>query len=95
MGRLEAFAMGNKPWPSFLDGIGNGLGYGMILLMVGFVRELFGSGTIWGFHIIPQSFYELGYKNNGFMILPPMALILVGVIIWIQRSRNPELIEEN
>lgn len=95
MGRLEAFAMGNKPWPSFLDGIGNGLGYGLILLMVGFVRELFGSGTIWGFHIIPQSFYELGYQNNGFMILPPMALILVGIIIWIQRSRNPELVEEN
>jgi Na+-transporting NADH:ubiquinone oxidoreductase subunit D len=95
MGRLEAFAMGNKPWPSFLDGIGNGLGYGMILLMVGFVRELFGSGTIWGFHVIPQSFYELGYRNNGFMILPPMALIIVGVIIWIQRSRNPELVEEN
>ncbi len=95
MGRLEAFAMGNKPWPSFLDGIGNGLGYGMILLMVGFTRELFGSGTIWGFHVIPESFYELGYRNNGFMILPPMALILVGIIIWIQRSRNPELVEEN
>jgi Na+-transporting NADH:ubiquinone oxidoreductase subunit D len=94
MGRLEAFAMSNKPWPSFLDGLGNGFGYGMILLMVAFVRELFGSGTVWGFHLIPQSFYEMGYKNNGFMILPPMALILIGIIIWIQRSRNPQLIEE-
>jgi Na+-transporting NADH:ubiquinone oxidoreductase subunit D len=94
MGRLEAFAMGNKPWPSILDGIGNGLGYGVILIVVGFVRELFGSGTIWGFQVIPEAFYELGYKNNGFMILPPMALIIVGIIIWIQRSRNPELIEE-
>jgi Na+-transporting NADH:ubiquinone oxidoreductase subunit D len=95
MGRLEAFAMGNKPWPSVLDGIGNGLGYGIILLIIGFVRELFGSGTIWGFHVIPEAFYDMGYKNNGFMILPPMALIIVGIIIWIQRSRNPELIEEN
>lgn len=94
MGRLEAFAMGNKPWPSFLDGLGNGFGYGMILLMVAFVRELFGSGTIWGYHVIPQAFYELGYKNNGFMILPPMALILIGIIIWIQRSKNPQLIEK-
>lgn len=94
MGRLEAFAMSNKPWPSLLDGLGNGFGYGMILLLVGFVRELFGSGTVWGFHVIPQSFYELGYKNNGFMILPPMALILIGIIIWIQRSRNPQLIED-
>jgi Na+-transporting NADH:ubiquinone oxidoreductase subunit D len=94
MGRLEAFAMGNKPWPSLLDGIGNGFGYGLILILVGIVRELFGSGTIWGYHIIPQAFYDLGYRNNGFMILPPMALIIVGVIIWIQRSRNPELIEE-
>jgi len=95
MGRLEAFAMGNKPWPSILDGVGNGLGYGVILLIVAFVRVLFGSGTIWGFHVIPEAFYEIGYKNNGFMILPPMALIIVGIIIWIQRSRNPELIEEN
>lgn len=94
MGRLEAFAMFNKPWPSFLDGIGNGLGYGMILLVVGFVRELFGSGSVWGIHVIPHSFYDFGYKNNGFMILPPMALILIGIIIWIQRSRNPQLIEE-
>ncbi len=94
MGRLEAFAMGNKPWPSLLDGIGNGFGYGLILIMVGLVRELFGSGTIWGYHIVPQAFYDLGYRNNGFMILPPMALIIVGIIIWIQRSRNPELVEE-
>ncbi len=95
MGRLEAFAMGNKPWPSILDGFGNGIGYAWVLVAVGFIRELFGSGTIWGYHVIPEAFYDFGYKNNGFMILPPMALIIVGVIIWIQRSRNPELIEEN
>ncbi len=95
MGRLEAFAMGNKPWPSILDGVGNGIGYAWVLVAVGFVRELFGSGTIWGFHVIPEAFYNIGYQNNGFMILPPMALIIVGIIIWIQRSRNPELIEEN
>jgi Na+-transporting NADH:ubiquinone oxidoreductase subunit D len=95
MGRLEAFAMGNKPWPSILDGFGNGLGYGWILLVVGFTREFFGSGTVWGYQIIPQAFYDFGYANNGFMILPPMALIIVGVIIWIQRARNPQLIEDN
>jgi Na+-transporting NADH:ubiquinone oxidoreductase subunit D len=95
MGRLEAFAMSNKPWPSFLDGIGNGAGYAMILIVVGFVRELFGSGTILGFQIIPQSFYDAGYINNGMMIMPTMALVLVGVIIWIQRSFNKELIEKN
>jgi Na+-transporting NADH:ubiquinone oxidoreductase subunit D len=95
MGRLEAFAMGNKPWPSILDGFGNGIGYAWVLVAVGFIRELFGSGTVWGYHVIPEAFYDFGYKNNGFMILPPMALIIVGVIIWIQRSRNPELIEEN
>lgn len=94
MGRLEAFAMANKPWPSFVDGIGNGLGYGIILIIVAFFRELLGSGTIWGLHIIPKAFYELGYVNNGLMILPPMALIVVGIIIWVQRSRNPELQEE-
>lgn len=93
MGRLEAFAMGNKPWPSLLDGIGNGFGYGWVLIAVAFVRELFGAGTLWGYHVIPQSFYDFGYKNNGFMILPPMALIIVGTIIWVQRSRNRELIE--
>lgn len=95
MGRLEAFAMSNKPWPSFLDGIGNGTGYAMILIVVGFIRELFGSGTILGFQIVPQSFYDAGYTNNGMMIMPTMALVLVGVIIWIQRSFNKELIEKN
>lgn len=94
MGRLEAFAMANKPWPSFVDGIGNGLGYGIILIIVAFFRELLGSGTIWGFHVMPKAFYDFGYVNNGLMILPPMALIVVGIIIWIQRSRNPELQEE-
>lgn len=94
MGRLEAFAMGNKPWPSFLDGIGNGLGYGMILIIVAFFRELLGSGTIWGYQVIPQWCYEHGYANNGLMILPPMALITVGVIIWIHRSRNKDLQEK-
>ena len=93
MGRLEAFAMGNKPWPSFLDGVGNGLGYGWVLIAVAFVRELFGAGTLWGFNIVPQAMYDIGYKNNGFMILPPMALIIVGTIIWIQRSRNKQLVE--
>ena len=95
MGRLEAFAMANKPWQSFLDGIGNGLGYSWILLALGFVRELFGSGTLWGYRVMPQAFYEMGYKNNGLIILPPMALILVGLIIWIQRSRTPELIDKS
>lgn len=94
MGRLEAFAMGNKPWPSFLDGIGNGLGYGLILIIVAFFRELLGSGTIWGYQVIPQWCYEHGYANNGLMILPPMALITVGVIIWIHRSRNKDLQEK-
>ena len=94
MGRLEAFAMGNKPWPSFIDGLGNGLGYSMILIVVGFIRELFGSGAILGYQVIPQSFYAAGYINNGMMIMPTMALVLVGVIIWIQRSFNKELIEK-
>jgi len=94
MGRLEAFALGNKPWPSFLDGIGNAAGYGLILVIVGFVRELFGSGTIWGYQVIPEGAYALGYENNGLMILPPMALVTVGIIIWIQRYRNRKLIEE-
>lgn len=94
MGRLEAFALGNKPFPAFLDGLGNGAGYGMILLLVAFVRELLGSGTLWGFPVVPQAFYDMGYANNGLMILPPMALIVVGVIIWIQRSRTKELIEK-
>ncbi|MCK5840164.1 MAG: NADH:ubiquinone reductase (Na(+)-transporting) subunit D [Bacteroidales bacterium] len=95
MGRLEAFAMANKPWDSFLDGLGNAAGYGAILIIVAFFRELLGSGTIWGIQVIPQGFYDFGYKDNGLMILPPMALIVVGVIIWVQRSRNKELIEEN
>lgn len=95
MGRLEAYAMGNKPWPSFLDGIGNGLGYGLILVIVSAVRELFGSGKLMGFQIVPDSFYEMGYFNNGLAILPPMALIIVGVIIWIHRTRNPELVDKS
>lgn len=95
MGRIEAFALGNKPWPSFVDGIGNGLGYGAILVAVAVVRELFGSGKLLGFQIIPEAVYGAGYVNNGLMILPPMALITVGVIIWIQRSRNTKLIEKN
>ncbi len=94
MGRLEAFAMANKPWESFLDGLGNAAGYGIILIIVAFFRELLGSGTIWGFQVIPEGFYAFGYKNNGLMILPPMALIVVGIIIWVQRSRNKELIED-
>ncbi|OPZ27894.1 MAG: Na(+)-translocating NADH-quinone reductase subunit D [Bacteroidetes bacterium ADurb.BinA174] len=94
MGRLEAFALGNGPWASFLDGIGNGIGYGWILVAVGFVREIFGSGTLFGHKIIPQSFYDMGYENNGFMMLAPMALILVAIIIWIHRTKNKELQEE-
>ncbi|HQC59999.1 MAG: NADH:ubiquinone reductase (Na(+)-transporting) subunit D [Bacteroidales bacterium] len=95
MGRLEAFAGSNGPWPSFLDGIGNGAGYGLILIIIAFVRELLGSGTLLGYHIIPQAFYNAGYVNNGLMILPPMAMILIGVIIWIHRSFNKELIDKN
>lgn len=86
MGRLEAFAMGNPPLPSFLDGIFNGLGYGLVLIVVGFIRELLGSGTLWNVQVIPTSFYEAGYMNNGLMMLPPMALLLIGIMIWIQRS---------
>jgi Na+-transporting NADH:ubiquinone oxidoreductase subunit D len=93
MGRLEAFALANKPWPAFLDGIGNAAGYGFILILISIVRELFGSGTLYGFTIIPKAVYDFGYSNNNLMILPPMALITVGVIIWIQRSRNTKLIE--
>lgn len=94
MGRLEAFAMGNRPWPSFLDGVGNGIGYTIILIIVGFFRELLGSGTLLGYHIIPQAAYEGGYMNNGLMILPPMALIVVACIIWVQRSINKDLQEK-
>ena len=95
MGRLEAFALGNKVWPSLLDAIGNGLGYGWILVVVAFFRELFGSGKIFGIQIIPEAFYDAGYMNNNMMILPPMALITVALIIWVQRSKNTDLIEEN
>ena len=94
MGRLEAFAMANKPWPSFLDGVGNGIGYAIILVIVGFFRELLGSGTLLGYQVIPQSFYDAGYVNNGLMILPPMALVLVACVIWVQRSVNKDLQED-
>ncbi|MCD7976233.1 MAG: NADH:ubiquinone reductase (Na(+)-transporting) subunit D [Tannerellaceae bacterium] len=93
MGRLEAFALGNRPWESFLDGIGNGAGYAIILIIVGFFRELLGSGTLLGIQVIPSAIYEFGYVNNGLMILPPMALITVAVIIWIHRARNKDLQE--
>jgi len=100
MGRFEAFALGNGPWRSFLDGIGNALGYGVILIIVGFFRELLGSGTLLGYQILGDpiaktGLYSLGYENNGFMLLAPMALIVVGIIIWVQRANNPALIEEN
>ena len=94
MGRLEAFALSNKPWPAFLDGVGNGLGYAIILVIVGFFRELLGSGSLMGCKVIPQSFYDLGYMDNGLMILPPMALITVACIIWVQRSRDKDLQEK-
>ena len=94
MGRLEAFALGNGVWRSFLDGVGNAAAYGFILILVAVVRELFGSGNLLGYQIIPDSIYEMGYVNNGFMLLSPMALIIVGVIIWVQRSRNRTLIEK-
>jgi Na+-transporting NADH:ubiquinone oxidoreductase subunit D len=98
MGRIEAFALGNKPWPSALDGLGNGIGYGVILIVVAFFRELLGSGTLWDYQVIPNSFFIKNggfYENNGLFILPPMALILVGVIIWIQRSWKRQLVEKN
>lgn len=94
MGRLEAFALNNGPWLSFLDGVGNGFGYGMILVIVAFFRELLGSGTLFGYQVVPDSWYEMGYMNNGMMILPPMALITVACIIWVHRSRNKELQEK-
>ncbi|MBQ8564992.1 MAG: NADH:ubiquinone reductase (Na(+)-transporting) subunit D [Bacteroidaceae bacterium] len=94
MGRLEAFALSHGPWESFLDGVGNGVGYGLILVIVGFFRELLGSGTLFGFQVIPQVFYEMGYMNNGLMILPPMALIVVACIIWVHRSHNKDLQEK-
>ncbi len=96
MGRLEAFALGNKPWPSLLDGIGNSAGYGIILVIVGFFRELLGAGELWGYPVLEKiGIYNIGYEDNGLMILSPMALIVVGIIIWVQRSKNRELIEES
>jgi Na+-transporting NADH:ubiquinone oxidoreductase subunit D len=100
MGRFEAFALGNKPWKSFLDGIGNAAGYAIILVIIGFFRELLGSGTLLGFQVLGDPIaktgvYALGYENNGFMLLSPMALIVVGIIIWVQRARNPKLQESN
>ncbi|MCR9063101.1 MAG: NADH:ubiquinone reductase (Na(+)-transporting) subunit D [Cytophagales bacterium] len=92
MGRLEAFALGQKPWPAFLDGIGNGIGYGIILVAVAFFRELLGSGSLFGMKVIPQWAYDHGYVNNGLMVLPPAALFLIGIYIWVQRSRNPKLV---
>ena len=99
MGRFEAFALGNGPWRSFLDGIGNAAGYGFILILVGFFRELLGSGTLMGFKVLGDpiektGIYAFGYENNGFMLLSPMALIVVGIIIWVQRSKNKALIED-
>jgi len=96
MGRLEAFALGNTPGKAFLDGLGNSFGYGIILIIVAFFRELLGSGTLYGYPVLEKlGVYELGYENNGMMILPPMALITVGILIWIQRARNTKLIESN
>ena len=95
MGRLEAFALSNKPWPAFLDGVGNGIGYAIILIIVAAVRELLGSGTLLGCQIIPQALYNAGYQNNGLMIPPPMALITVACIIWVHRSKNKDLQEKN
>ena len=100
MGRFEAFALANGPWRSFLDGIGNSLGYGVILIIVAFFRELLGAGTLLGFKVLGDPIektgvYAFGYENNGFMLLAPMALIVVGIIIWIQRSRNTSLVEDH
>ena len=94
MGRIEAFALGNKPFASLVDGLGNGVGYAMILVIVAFFRELLGSGTLFGFQVIPQAVYDFGYVNNGLMILPPMALILLGCIIWVQRTIQKDLQEK-
>jgi len=100
MGRLEAFALGNKPWPSFLDAVGNSLGYGMVLVIVAFFKELFGSGKLFGVEIFGNvteqtGLYSMGYMDNGLMLLPPSSLILVAIYIWIQKVRNPSLIETN
>ena len=99
MGRLEAFALGNKPWESLLDGVGNGLGYGFVLIVVAFVKEVFGGGTLsfpgmGKLHLIPHVFYDMGYINNGLLLLPPSSLIIVAIFIWVQKSRRPELIEK-
>jgi Na+-transporting NADH:ubiquinone oxidoreductase subunit D len=99
MGRLEAFALGNKPWASALDGVGNGFGYGLVLVVVAFFKEVFGSGTITlpgigKLTIVPESFYDFGYMDNGLMLLPPSSLIIVAIYIWVQKSRNPDLIGE-
>ena len=94
MGRIEAFALGNKPFASLIDGLGNGVGYALILVVVAFFRELLGSGTLFGYQVLPQGLYELGYMNNGLMILPPMALILLGCIIWVQRAIQTDLQEK-
>jgi len=91
MGRLEAFAMSNRPWESFLDGLGNGFGYALILVIVAFFRELLGSGSLFGFHVIPASVYESGYINNGLMVMPPMALIILAIIIWAHRTKVKQL----
>ncbi len=94
MGRLEAFAMSNRPWESFVDGLSNGIGYAIILIIIAFFRELLGSGALFGIRIIPQAFYDMGYSNNGLMLMPPMALILTACIIWVHRSRNKDLQEK-
>ena len=94
MGRLEAYAMSNGPWPSFLDGIGNGLGYAKILVIVAFFRELLGSGTLLGYKVIPDAFYAAGYVNNGLMLMPPMALIIVACLIWLQRAKHKDMQEK-
>ncbi len=93
MGRLEAFALGNKPWESALDGLGNGLGYGLVLVIVAFFKELLGSGKLFGIEVIPEAIYDFGYMNNGLMLLPPSSLVIVAIYIWVQKSRNPNLIE--
>ncbi len=94
MGRLEAFAMSNKPWESFVDGLGNGFGYAIVLIIVAFFRELLGSGSLYGIRVIPQAVYDAGYMNNGLMLMPPMALIIVACIIWVHRSKNKDLQEK-
>ena len=94
MGRLEAFAISNKPWESFVDGLGNGFGYAIVLIIVAFFRELLGSGSLYGIRVIPQAVYDAGYMNNGLMLMPPMALIIVACVIWVHRSKNKDLQEK-